>query len=62
MEKKFLTPKEVCQVLGIAIPTFYRYLKAGDIPPADVVVGCSNRKRWNIDNVIKFMENKGKSL
>lgn len=61
MEKKFLGPKEVSEVLGISIPTFYRYVKAGDIPPADMVVG-TNRNKWHIDTILKHLKNKGEKV
>lgn len=54
IEKKFLSPKELKDILGISLPTVYRLIDERKIPAFKI----GNSLRFLKDDVIAYLESK----
>jgi len=54
IEKKFLSPKDLKQILGISLPTVYRLIDSRKIP----VYKIRNSLRFLNKDVIEYLESK----
>jgi excisionase family DNA binding protein len=52
IEKQFLTPKELKDILGISLPTVYRLIDSRKIPYYKI----GNSLRFFRDDIIKYLE------
>jgi len=54
IDKKFLSPKELKEILGISLPTVYRLIESRKIP----VYKIRNSLRFLNKDVIEYLESK----
>lgn len=53
---QLITEKELCQHLGISLPTAHRYRKRGDIPFIEI----GNSIRYDLQSVIEKLKARGR--
>lgn len=55
-DKKVLTAKEVCQMLSVSMPTLWRWNTTGYLVPTLVGTGKVKRRKYNIEDVKRIMQ------
>lgn len=55
-KSRFIRPKELCKMLGISIPTLYRWDKKGILPPKREI--GPNTVGYRSDEIQEFIENR----